>query len=177
MKFYLHYELSEPEFTLPFTVDPHSDTRSVSDVLSEFVDAYNARFADNKLDVEILSLCVTKLKSLPGHDPIVSHVKSNTDVFLSLRKGPHGNTQSKASEQNKGPPEHPHTTIRASAEVAKNHPNPSVTPASKQTPSVATVAPKSSTTGNLASQSLKAKWTRPQIAKLESHPPQVQKVS
>jgi hypothetical protein len=43
MKFYIHYEVTEPEFTLPVLVEAN-DGRTIGDVKAQFVEAYNSRY-------------------------------------------------------------------------------------------------------------------------------------
>lgn len=85
MKFYIHYELGDPEFTLPVSVDSSSE-KTVADIKSDFIAAYNSRFPSNQLDQESYSLSLSKHKLLGGNDGIVSVVKPNSDVYLIARK-------------------------------------------------------------------------------------------
>jgi hypothetical protein len=86
MKIYLHFEIGEPEFTLPLNVESGSETRTVSEVKDEFVRAYNARYPRNALDPDVFSLSISKNKPLPSNEGILSFIKPNTDVFLIARK-------------------------------------------------------------------------------------------
>ena len=42
MKIYVHYEVSEPEFTLPINLEGN-DGRTIGDLKVQFVDTYNSR--------------------------------------------------------------------------------------------------------------------------------------
>jgi hypothetical protein len=167
MKFYVHYEIGEPEFTLPITVNPSTEERCVSDIKSEFISAYNSRFSDNTLDPELYSLSLSKHKVLSGSDLIVSVVKPNTDVYVILRKSDSktGKTGHPEVEESKKNPSKQSAGISTSSRgVSNNSVQSNSSPA--QRPSA---APKP------AAVETKPKWTRPKPMDL-TVPPQVTKV-
>ena len=166
MKFYVHYEIGEPEFTLPITVNPSTEDRCVSDIKSEFMSAYNSRFSNNKLDPESYSLSLSKHKVLSGGDLIASVVKPNTDVYVILRKS--DSKTGKIGELNLGEPKN-----SSSSKISAAHSSSSrgVSNSAVQSP-----APRSSTAPPKTAVETKPKWTRPKPIDL-TVPPQVTEVS
>ena len=45
VKIYVHYEVAEPEFTMPVVIDT-ADPRTAAELKTLFVDAYNAKFGE-----------------------------------------------------------------------------------------------------------------------------------
>jgi hypothetical protein len=85
MKIYVHFELWQPEFTLPIIIDSGATNRTVIEVRDDFILAYNAKFPSNPLQPEAFSLASgpsSKRKPLAGNQPIVSLVRANTDLFI-----------------------------------------------------------------------------------------------
>jgi hypothetical protein len=85
MRIYVHFELYQPEFTLPITIDSGSTNRTVNEVINDFILAYNSKFPSNQLQPEAFSLASgssSKRKPLAGNQPIVSLVRPNTDLFV-----------------------------------------------------------------------------------------------
>jgi hypothetical protein len=163
MKFYVHYEIGEPEFTLPITVNPSSDDRCVSDIKSEFMGAYNSRFSNNKLDPDLYSLSLSKHKVLSGGDLIVSVVKPNSDVYVILRKGDikAGKSGGLNPEESKNSASNQSAAHSSLSRVGSN--------SSEQ--SKASFAPNSSAAQKAVVET-KPKWTRPKPVNL-TVPPQV----
>ena len=166
MKFYVHYEIGEPEFTLPITVNPSTEERCVSDIKSEFMSAYNSRFSNNKLDPDSYSLSLSKHKVLSGGDPIVSVVKPNSDVYVILRK----------SDSRTGKPGDPSTedSKKSASKQSAVHASSSRGASNSSVQSIASSAPRSSPAQKTAVET-KPKWTRPKPIDL-TVPPQVVEV-
>ena len=84
VKIYLHYEVEEPEFTMPVAIDV-SDARTASDLKETFVEAYNAKFGLS-LDTASYVLVSSKKRQLSSGEPIGSLGKLGNDFFLVPRK-------------------------------------------------------------------------------------------
>ncbi len=112
MKIYVHFELWQPEFTLPIIIaEPN---RTVGEVKNDFILAYNSKFPSNPLQPEAFSLASgpsSKRKPLAGTQPILSLVRANTDLFILpsadggkgeavSTKGQGGTTTAKSSTAN-----------------------------------------------------------------------------
>jgi hypothetical protein len=167
MKFYVHYEIGEPEFTLPITVNPSTEDRCVSDIKSEFMSAYNNRFSNNKLDPDLYSLSLSKHKVLSGGDLIVSVVKPNSDVYVILRKGDlrTGKSGDLNAEESKNSTSKQSAANSSQSRGASNSSvQPNASPAPRSSPAQKTVV------------ETKPKWTRPKPVNL-TVPPQVTEVS
>ena len=167
MKFYVHYEIGEPEFTLPITVNPSTEERCVSDIKSEFISAYNSRFGNNTLEPELYSLSLSKHKVLSGSDLIVSVVKPNTDVYVILRK-----SDSKTGKT--GHPEVEESKKILSRQSAGNSTS-SRGVSNTSVQSNSSPAQRPSAVPKPAAVETKPKWTRPKPIDL-TVPPQVTKV-
>jgi hypothetical protein len=167
MKFYVHYEIGEPEFTLPITVNPSTEDRCVSDIKSEFISAYNSRFSNNPLDPESHSLSLSKHKVLSGSDLIVSVVKPNTDIYVILRKG--DCKTGKIGDLNADEPRK-HVS-KQSAGISTSSRGVSNTSVQSST----APATRSSAAPKAAAVESKPKWTRPKPIDL-TVPPQVTEV-
>ena len=172
MKFYIHYELGEPEYTLPITVDPSSESRTVNDIKVEFINAYNARFGRNQLDAESHSLSLSKHKTLAGADQIVSVVKPNSDVYMVARKAESKQAKCEAAAE----PKVTSTETSDQRISARTVHNPSVSTQVKSTLQQSNPTPKQAAPEQKASPNeSRSKWTRPKPINL-CVPPQVTQV-
>jgi hypothetical protein len=169
MKFYIHYELSDPEFTLPVSVDSSSD-KTVADMKSDFINAYNSRFTSNKLDPELFSLSLSKHKLLGLNDSIVSVVKPNSDVYLISRKA--DPKPKKAGEIKVAETKKPIPGVGSCSNKPAN-PLPTNPPSSQK--KLEAAAPENKSALDVSHNEAKKKWTRPTPVNL-SVPPQVTQV-
>jgi hypothetical protein len=84
MKIYIHYELGQPEFTLPIHLGP--ENRTVAELRDDFIRAYNSRFPSNLLEPEEFGLAQSsaagKRKQLLPNQPILPLAKPNLDIFV-----------------------------------------------------------------------------------------------
>jgi len=85
MKFYVHLEAAEPDFTMPVAIDA-ADKRTVTDLKALFLNKYNSKFGQS-LDAADFMLLTSKKKKLDPGEKIVALGKSGTALFITPRTG------------------------------------------------------------------------------------------